>query len=167
MKFLITSGLLTIAAISSCQAAETIVVTHPGAQPSVAGGPENFIGTVRIDARFHGSGSANISGGTVTFAPGARTAWHTHPRGQTLIVTAGVGLVQSWGKPAQRIQPGDQVWIPPMVKHWHGACATHGMTHIAIVESEEGQTVAWLEQVSDEQYGNFDKSIHSACLPNG
>jgi quercetin dioxygenase-like cupin family protein len=93
-----------------------------------------------------------MSGATVTFEPGARTAWHTHPLGQTLIVTAGAGLVQSWGGPVQEIRPGDVVWIPPGIKHWHGAAATTGMTHIAITETLDGKTVDWMEKVSDEQY---------------
>jgi quercetin dioxygenase-like cupin family protein len=93
-----------------------------------------------------------VGGGIVTFEPSARTAWHTHPLGQTLIVTAGVGLVQSQGGPAQEIRPGDVVWIPPGVKHWHGAAATTGMSHIAFSEALDGQSVEWMEQVSDEQY---------------
>jgi quercetin dioxygenase-like cupin family protein len=115
-----------------------IVVTRVGSQPSSAGSSENFAGSVRVDSRFKGSDPARISGGTVTFEPGARTAWHTHPLGQTLIVTQG---------------PGDTVWIPPGVKHWHGASATVGMSHIAFSEALDGKTVEWMEQVSDEQYG--------------
>lgn len=107
---------------------------------------------MRIDAPFQTDAPARVGGATVTFEPGARTAWHTHPLGQTLIVTAGAGRVQEWGKPAQEIRPGDIVWIPPGVKHWHGANATVAMSHIAIAEAVDGSPVTWLEQVSDAQY---------------
>jgi quercetin dioxygenase-like cupin family protein len=130
-----------------------IVVTRVGSQPSGVGPAENFTGSVRVDSRFKGSGDARIGGATVTFEPGARTAWHTHPLGQTLIVTAGVGLVQEWGRPVQEIRPGDTVWIPPGAKHWHGASRTVGMSHIAFSEALDGKTVEWMEKVSDEQYG--------------
>ena len=129
-----------------------VTVTHPGSQPTSVGSAENFTGSVHVDSRFEGSGPARISGGTVTFAPGARTAWHMHPLGQTLIVTAGVGLVQAWESAAQEIRPGDIVWIPPGVKHWHGATEANGMSHIAISEALDGKTVEWMEQVSEEQY---------------
>jgi quercetin dioxygenase-like cupin family protein len=129
-----------------------ITVTRPGAQPSAAGPAENFTGSVRVDSRFQGAAPARISGGIVTFEPGARTAWHTHPLGQTLIVTAGIGLVQEWDGPVQEIRPGDIVWIPPGVKHWHGATATNGMSHIAFSESLDGKSVEWMEKVTDEQY---------------
>jgi len=129
-----------------------IIVTRTGSQASRAGSPDYFTGAVRVDDPFQGSGEARISGATVTFEPGARTAWHTHPLGQTLIVKAGVGRVQLWDGPMQEIRPGDTVWIPPGVKHWHGATATVGMSHIAFSEALDGKTVDWLEQVSDEQY---------------
>lgn len=140
------------AASASAQSNPTITVTRPGSQPSTVGPASNFIGSVRVDSRFQGAAPARISGGTVTFAPAARTAWHAHPLGQTLIVTAGVGLVQMWDGPIQEIRPGDIVWIPPGVKHWHGATATNGMSHIAFSEALDGKTVEWMEQVSDEQY---------------
>ncbi|MCW0000120.1 cupin domain-containing protein [Pararhizobium sp. YC-54] len=130
-----------------------VVVTRAGSQPSAAGPAENFTGAVRVDDRFKGSGGARISGATVTFEPGARTAWHTHPLGQTLIVTAGIGLVQHEDGPVQEIRPGDTVWIPAGVKHWHGASAAVGMSHIAFSEALDGKTVEWMEKVSDEQYG--------------
>lgn len=130
----------------------TVTVTRAGSAPSSVGSAENFIGAVRVDDGFKGSGLARISGATVTFEPGARTAWHAHPLGQTLIVTAGVGLVQHWDGPVQEIRPGDTVWIPPGVKHWHGASPTVGMSHIAFSEALDGKTVEWMEQVSDEQY---------------
>jgi len=107
---------------------------------------------VRIDSPFKGSNPARVGGGIVTFEPGARTAWHTHPLGQTLIVTAGAGLIQQWGGPIQEMKQGDVVWIPPGVKHWHGATANESMTHIAIAENLDGKTVEWMENVSDEQY---------------
>ena len=123
-----------------------------GSQPSVKGPSEWFTGTVRIDPLFQAPGPALVQGASVTFEPGARTAWHTHPLGQTLIVTAGGGRVQRWGGPIEEIRPGDVVWIPPGEKHWHGAAATTAMTHIAIQEQLEGKVVDWMEQVSDGQY---------------
>jgi quercetin dioxygenase-like cupin family protein len=146
------ASLVLTASMASAQSDQAITVTRAGAQPSTSGAPENFTGSVRVDARFKGNGEARISGGTVTFEPGARTAWHSHPLGQTLIVTAGVGRVQHWDGPAQEIRPGDIVWIPPGVKHWHGASATVGMSHIAIAEVRDGKAVEWMEQVSAEQY---------------
>ncbi len=127
-------------------------ITRSGAQPSGSGPVEYFTGSVRIDSRFQGTGPARVGGASVTFEPGARTAWHTHPLGQTLIVTAGCGWVQSEGGPKQEIRPGDIVWIPPGEKHWHGAAATTAMTHIAIAEALDGKSVDWLEKVSDRQY---------------
>jgi quercetin dioxygenase-like cupin family protein len=127
-------------------------VAPAGSQPSTTGPAQYFTGNVRVDGRFQGSNGARVSGGTVTFEPGARTAWHTHPLGQTLIVTAGVGRVQQEDQPIQVIRPGDTVWIPPGVKHWHGAAATNGMSHVAIAELLDGSAVQWLEQVSNEDY---------------
>jgi quercetin dioxygenase-like cupin family protein len=140
------------ASTALAQSNQTISVARSGSQPSSVGSSENFIGSVRVDSRFQARAPARIGGGIVTFEPGARTAWHTHPLGQTLIVTAGVGLVQQWGDPVQEIRPGDVVWIPPGVKHWHGASATVGMSHIAIAEALDGKAVEWMEQVSDAQY---------------
>jgi quercetin dioxygenase-like cupin family protein len=146
-------ALVTLCASTApAQSDQTIVVTRAGSQPSSAGAAENFTGRVRIDSRFQASAPGRASGGIVTFEPGARTAWHTHPLGQTLIVTAGLGLVQEWGGPVQKIRPGDVVWIPPGVKHWHGASPMVAMSHIAIAEALDGKTVDWMEQVSDEQY---------------
>ncbi|MCJ2374514.1 cupin domain-containing protein [Pseudomonas sp. RGM 3321] len=133
-----------------------IVITTCGSQPSASGPADYFTGTVRIDAPFKGSQDARISGATVTFEPGARTAWHTHPLGQTLIVTAGAGLVQEKGHPVRMIKPGDTVWIAPGVKHWHGATATTAMTHIAIAEVLDDKVVDWMEQVSDSEYHAAD-----------
>lgn len=127
-----------------------VKVTRVGSQPSSAGNAQNFTGSVRVDSRFQATAPARVGGGIVTFEPGAHTAWHTHPLGQTLIVTAGVGRVQKWGDAAQEIHPGDVVWIPPGVKHWHGAMPNVGMSHIAISESLDGKSVEWLEKVSQQ-----------------
>lgn len=132
--------------------AQIVEVRRNGSQPSTKGPAENFTGSVRIDPLFEAREPARASGARVTFEPGARTAWHTHPLGQTLIVTAGSGSVQQWGRPIQEIRPGDVVQIPPRVKHWHGATATTAMTHIALQEQLDGKNVDWMEQVSDEQY---------------
>ena len=128
-------------------------ITRSGSQPFRKGPAEYFTGSVRVEQPFQGTAPARIGGAFVTFEPGARTAWHTHPLGQTLIVTAGHGWVQSEGSSKEEIRPGDIVWIPPGEKHWHGATATLGMTHIAISEALDGKTVDWMEQVSDDQYG--------------
>jgi len=127
-------------------------ITRSGSQPSGRGPADYFTGTVRIDAPFQGSGAARVGGATVTFEPGARTAWHTHPLGQTLIVTAGCGWVQREGGAVEEIRPGDIVWIAPGEKHWHGATQATAMTHIAIAESQDGSPVEWMEQVGDDQY---------------
>jgi quercetin dioxygenase-like cupin family protein len=127
-------------------------ITRNCSQPSRRGSTDYFTGSVRIDSPFKGSDPARVSGAIVTFEPGARTAWHTHPLGQTLIVTFGGGWVQREGGAKEEILPGDVVWIPAGEKHWHGAKATTAMTHVAIAEALEGKTVDWMEQVSDEQY---------------
>jgi quercetin dioxygenase-like cupin family protein len=127
-------------------------VKRNGSKPSAKGPAEWFTGAVRIDSPFQADGPARVSGATVTFEPGARTAWHTHPLGQTLIVTAGAGWAQVEGGPVEVIRPGDVVWFPPGEKHWHGATPTTGMTHIAIAEKLDGKAVDWLEHVTDEQY---------------
>jgi quercetin dioxygenase-like cupin family protein len=127
-------------------------IKRAGSQPSSKGSPDYFTGAVRIDPLFPANAPARAVGNSVTFEPGARTAWHTHPLGQILIVTSGCGWAQREGGPVEEIRPGDVVWFPPGQKHWHGATATTAMTHIAIQEALEGKTVEWLEQVSDEQY---------------
>lgn len=127
-------------------------IKQVGSQPSAKGPADWFTGTVRIDALFAAPSPARAAGAAVTFEPSARTAWHTHPLGQTLIVTAGAGLVQRDGGPIEEIHPGDVVWFEPGEKHWHGAAPTTAMTHIAIQESLDGKLVEWMEQVSDEQY---------------
>jgi quercetin dioxygenase-like cupin family protein len=126
-----------------------------GSQPSNKGPADWFTGTVRVDPLFQAHDPARTSGASVTFEPGARSAWHTHPMGQTLIVTAGCGWVQAWGEPVQEIRPGDVIWTPPGQKHWHGAKASTAMTHIAIQEALDGKVVDWLEKVGDDQYPNF------------
>ena len=127
-------------------------IKRNGSRPSGKGSAEWFTGAVRIDPLFEAPEPARVRGASVAFEPGARTAWHTHPLGQTLIVTAGCGRAQREGGPVEEIRPGDVVWFAPGEKHWHGATATTAMTHIALQEALEGQVVAWLEHVSDEQY---------------
>ncbi len=127
-------------------------IKRSGSQPSGKGPTEWFTGTVRIDPLFVAHDPARAGGASVTFEPGARTAWHTHPLGQTLIVTAGCGLAQRWDGPIEEIRPGDVISFPPGEKHWHGATATTAMTHIAIQEQLDGRAVEWMEHVSDEHY---------------
>lgn len=127
-------------------------IKRSGSQPSGKANPEYFTGTVRIDPLFDAKEPGRAGGAAVTFEPGARTAWHSHPLGQTLIVTAGCGRVQRWGGPVEEIRPGDVVSILPGEKHWHGAAPSTAMTHIAIHEFLDGKAADWMEQVSDEQY---------------
>jgi len=127
-------------------------IRRSGSQPSIKGPTDWFTGTVRIDPLFPVTPPARAAGNTVTFEPGARTAWHTHPLGQTLIVIGGCGRVQRWGEPIKEIRPGDVVWFPPGEKHWHGAAPTTAMTHVAIQEQLDGKAVEWMEKVTDEQY---------------
>lgn len=127
-------------------------IQHAGSQPSSQGPADYFTGTVRIDAPFEGTAPARLGGATVTFEPGARTAWHQHPLGQLLIVTAGSGRVQREGGPVETINPGDIVWIEPNERHWHGAGPKTAMSHIAIAESLEGKVVDWQEHVSENDY---------------
>ncbi len=138
---------------ASSQDSQTIKITRSGSQPSSKGPAEYFTGSVRVDPLFTANDPSRTSGARVTFEPGARTPWHTHPLGQTLIVAAGSGWVQQWGGQIQEILPGDVVRIPPGQKHWDGATLTTGMTHIAIQEHLDGKTVEWMEKVSDTQYG--------------
>jgi quercetin dioxygenase-like cupin family protein len=127
-------------------------IKRVGSQASAKGSPDWFTGTVRVDPLFQAPAPARVSGASVTFEPSARTAWHTHPLGQTLIVTAGCGWVQREGAPIEEIRPGDVVWFSAGEKHWHGATLTTALTHIAIQESLNGKAVDWMEKVSDEQY---------------
>ena len=134
-------------------------IKRGGSQPSAKGPEAYFTGTVRIDAPFSGSDGARVGGATVTFEPGARTAWHTHPLGQTLLVMSGFGRVQREGGPIEEIRPGDIVWFVPGEKHWHGAAPNCAMTHIAIAEALDGKVVDWLDKVTDEQYGASRESV--------
>ena len=127
-------------------------IKRAGSQPSGKGPAEWFTGVVRIDPLFQASAPARVAGAAVTFEPGARSAWHIHPLGPTLIVTAGSGLAQREGGPVEEIRPGDVIWFSPNEKHWHGASTTTAMTHIAIQEALDGKVVEWMEKVSDEQY---------------
>src|SRR5688572_20013080 len=161
MKSLIamTTSLALMAMLShgneaAAQAQKSQAVTRAGSQPSAKGPAEYFTGNVRVDPLFPANDSTRASGGLVTFEPGARSAWHTHPAGQHLIVTAGVGLTQEWGGPVVEIRAGDVIICPLGVKHWHGASPTSAMTHIALTGTVNGKNVAWMEKVSDEQYGN-------------
>jgi quercetin dioxygenase-like cupin family protein len=130
-----------------------MIVTRSGAQPSSQGPAANFTGAVRVEMLFPVRDPSRVSAAAVTFEPGARTAWHSHPAGQTLVVTAGTGWVQQDGGEKKRITAGDVVWTPPGVKHWHGAAATESVTHIAIQEAVNGAPVTWMEKVTDAQYG--------------
>jgi quercetin dioxygenase-like cupin family protein len=139
---------------SSLQDLHAIKITRSGSQTVTEGAATHFTGSVHIEPLFDANNPSRAVGASVTFEPGARTVWHTHSLGQTLIVTAGVGWIQQWGGPIEEIRKGDVVWIPPRTKHWHGATATNSMTHIAITEELNGNAVTWLERVSDEQYRN-------------
>jgi 4-carboxymuconolactone decarboxylase len=138
--------------LSNRQAEQRITITRNGSLSSSQGSAEYFTGSVKIDILFTAHEPSRTTGGRVTFEPGARTAWHSHPLGQTLIVTAGTGRIQQWGGPIEEIRQGDIVRIPPGVKHWHGAASKSAMTHIAIQESQDGKTADWKEKVTDEQY---------------
>jgi len=128
-------------------------VTRAGSPTPSTGPVEYFTGRVRVDPVWPANAHINASGGVVTFEPGARSAWHTHPAGQRLLVMSGVGLTQEWGKPVQEIRAGDTVWCPPGVKHWHGAAPGSAMSHLAVTGTVNGKNVEWMEKVSDEQYG--------------
>jgi 4-carboxymuconolactone decarboxylase len=150
------AALVALAAMPAVGIAQTgnkqITITPTNSQKVITGAPDRFSGSVRVQSLFDAMEPARSSGGLVTFQPGARSAWHTHPLGQILIVTDGIGWVQQWGGPVQVIRTGDVVWIPAGVKHWHGATPTTTMTHIAIQEALNGKVVDWMEKVSDEQY---------------
>lgn len=128
-------------------------ITRVGTRPSQQAPADHFTGTVRVDRLFAAEAPARVGGAYVTFEPGARTNWHTHPLGQTLVITAGLGRVRRWGGPIEEVRPGDVVWFPPNEKHWHGASPTMAMTHLAISENLDGKTVDWMEKVSDADYG--------------
>lgn len=146
--FLMTMFLTFSASVNASQ-----TIMSAGSTPSVSGPEKFFSGKVRLEPLYKATDGMNASGAYVTFEPGSRSAWHTHPRGQYLIVTYGVGRTQEWGKPIQEIRPGDVVWCPPGVKHWHGASPDTAMTHLTVTGHDENQTnVTWLEKVSDSQY---------------
>ncbi|GJE52719.1 hypothetical protein GOFOIKOB_5793 [Methylobacterium tardum] len=148
------AAMLALGLLASSPAlAEGMQVFPNGSRPSVKGPEANFTGLVRVDPQFAAPDS-RLSAGHVTFEPGARSAWHTHPAGQVLIVTSGTGWVQEWNGKKRLLKPGDVVWTPPGVKHWHGATATTGMSHEAIQESVDGRNVEWMEKVTDEQYAS-------------
>ena len=150
----LAAAALTLSMLAPAIGAEPeLQITRAGSRPANAAPLQNFTGSVRVEMLYTPAGPERTSAGTVSFSPGARTAWHTHPLGQTLIVTSGVGRVQRWGGPVEEIRAGDVVHIPPGVKHWHGAAPGTAMTHIAVTEALDGKAVDWLEQVSDTQYG--------------
>ena len=151
-QFLATTLSLTLLAAAPALA-ESMQIWPNGSRPSAKGPEATFTGSVRVDPLFEAAEPSRTSGGHVTFEPGARSAWHSHPAGQTLIVTSGTGWVQERNGQKREIKPGDVIWTPPGVKHWHGATATNGMSHIAIQESVNGKNVEWMEKVSDDQYG--------------
>ena len=150
--FLVHAGAAIAADPQADAPAASQQIARAGTQPSATGPSDFFTGRARIDPVWPASSQINASGGLVTFEPGARSAWHTHPKGQRLVVMSGVGLTQEWGKPVQVIRPGDVVWCPPGVKHWHGAAPTTAMTHLAVTGTVDGRNVDWMEKVSDEQY---------------
>ncbi len=161
MKLIATTMMLLFILVSNgasqtapVQSSPTIKIVRRGSQQPGQGPAENFTGSVQVQPLFPANAPSRATGGTVTFQPGARSVWHTHPLGQTLMVTAGRGWVQQWGGPVEEIRQGDLVWIPPGVKNWHGATASTSLTHISIQESLNGKTVEWMEKVSDQQYGN-------------
>ncbi|WP_321998989.1 (R)-mandelonitrile lyase [Priestia megaterium] len=157
LSLLVAGGSFAGQAMAADAKENSQTITRGGSQASSKGSAEFFTGNVRIDPLFSENDSAPYTGGYVTFQPGARSAWHTHPAGQRLIVTEGVGGVQEWGGPIEEIRAGDVVWCPPGVKHWHGASPTTAMTHIALTGMLDGNNVEWLEKVSDEQYGMKDE----------
>jgi quercetin dioxygenase-like cupin family protein len=142
----------TLIATARGQEPSKVQITPADKQKVIVGAPERFSGSVTVQSLFDAKDPSRTSGGQVTFQPGARSAWHTHPLGQTLIITDGTGWIQEWGHPVQVMHKGDVIWIPPNVKHWHGAAPTTSVTHIAIQEQVDGVAVVWLEKVSDEQY---------------
>jgi len=155
MKLLAATALtlsLFASSFAQAQGSQSIRITRSGSQTSRQGPAENFTGSVRVDPLFQANAPARASSSLVTFEPGARSAWHTHPLGQVLIVTAGTGRVQRWGDPVEEIRQGDVVWTPPGQKHWHGAAPGSSMAHIAIVEALDGKSVDWMEHVSDAEY---------------
>jgi 4-carboxymuconolactone decarboxylase len=154
MKHLIAWAAMALSMVEPSGAAEPeLTIARAAARPVNAAPAQNFTGTVKVEMLYTPVGAERASAGTVSFSPGARTAWHSHPLGQTLVVTGGIGRVQRWGGPVEEIRVGDVVHIPAHVKHWHGAAADSAMTHIAITEALDGKSAEWMEQVSEAQYG--------------
>jgi quercetin dioxygenase-like cupin family protein len=152
MNQLAASGFSLALLAAASAAAEGIKIMPNGSRPTVRGAEQNFSGSVVVNPLFGTTDHTNTTAGHVSFEPGARSAWHTHPAGQTLIVTAGLGWIQEWNGTKREIRPGDVIWIAPGVKHWHGATATQSMSHIAVTDVIDGRNVDWLEKVSDAQY---------------
>lgn len=148
----IAAALGLLAAAPAHGHGQSIEITPVAARPSAVGAAENFTGSVVIDPLFAATTHTRATASRVTFHPGARSAWHSHPAGQRLVVTSGTGWIQEWGGTRREIRPGDVVWTPPGVKHWHGATAANGMSHVAIQETVNGEVVRWMEHVGDEQY---------------
>ncbi len=161
---LLGAALSVAAPFADAAETPTQQITRAGAQASVAGPAETFVGQVRVDPLFPADNEVRAASAYVTFEPGARSAWHTHPAGQRLVVTSGVGLTQEWGKPVQQIQPGDVVVCPAGVKHWHGAAPHSAMTHLTVTGVAGGKSVDWLEQVSDDQYREASASIDASVV---
>jgi quercetin dioxygenase-like cupin family protein len=145
---------ISFALLAAPALAESTEISPNGSRPSTKGAPQNFTGSVTVDPLYAANANTSSLGGLVTFEPGARTTWHTHPAGQVLIIMSGMGWVQEDGGPKREVKPGDVVWFPPGVKHWHGASSTTSMSHIAITNLIDGKNVDWMEHVSDEQYRN-------------
>lgn len=152
MRVIAIAALAAAALAAGPGQAQTIEIVPNGSRPAARGSAQTFTGSVTVDPLFATNEQRQFTGGLVTFEPGAHSAWHTHPAGQTLIVTSGVGWIQQWGGERREIKPGDVVWIPPGVKHWHGATSTTAMSHIALQQAVGGKTVDWLELLADEQY---------------
>ena len=152
LALLVAAGAVAGRALAADANTTSQTISRAGSQASTTGPAAFFTGTVRIDPLFPANDAAPFSGAYVTFEPGARSAWHMHPTGQHLIVTAGIGRTQAWGGPIEEIKAGDVIWCPPQVKHWHGASPTTAMTHIAITGTLNGKNVEWMEQVTDAQY---------------
>jgi len=162
----ITIVALSLACSAPARAQDAgLVITRGTARPSRVASAENFTGMARVQPLFDTTATTRANGASVSFDAGARTAWHTHPRGQVLIVTEGVGRVQRWGAPVEEIRPGDVVWIAPDVKHWHGAAPSTAMSHIAIVEHLNGRSADWLEKVTDAQYGAVVRAQEASAAP--
>lgn len=160
LSLFVSVGAFASQALAAEENKKPQTISRAGSQASIKGSAEYFTGNVRVDPLFSAKDSAPFSGAYVTFEPGARSAWHIHPTGQHLLVTAGVGRTQQWGGPIEEIKTGDVIWCPPKIKHWHGASPTTAMTHIAITGTANGKNVEWLEKVTDEQYNGKPGGKH-------